>query len=1077
MGSPGLDIDGGNGNGGHLESDNGNDGHLPDDRGDGGHLPSDSGNGGYGEMDCAAPSQPDSSGTPSAELPPEEDRGEGDGSDHIPEAQAEQSSPAECVSEGGRASEPCSEQPADKLEAQRIFPAGGSFGLPGEEATAAGKLPRSGEPASRLEGGTSLALPEVACVGDPGEPGKDQLSGETADFREFGESRQEVAPSAGEEATASPSDGTGPEGASDEVSSPASAPEAPADHTLGAEPALREPVEGEVAVAGTATGIPEDHPGVSQAAAMAEAPPSAQTQPGRATTSETGEPTSPKRKRKRRRKKRKKAGGTVSTAETSQPQLARPQKLSKAEERWLRYQAAFRDYFHFRQKIDAVVPHQTLALNRGERLGVLRVKVEYDFEPFLAEAEKLCIPPGHPHADFLRGCLRDALLRLVMPALERELRRELTDKAEEHALRVFARNLRKLLLQPPVRNRRVLAIDPGLRSGCTAVALDEFGNVLGYGEFFVIGPREQLEKGKQLLCQLIDRYRIDLIAIGNGTGSRRTEPFIAQLLANELKDRNIQYCIVNEAGASLYSTSPIGREEFPDYTPALRSAISIGRRLQDPLSELVKIEPAHLGVGLYQHDIQAAHLRASLEEVVESCVNYVGVDVNTASVALLRYVSGLNQLTARRIYEYRRQNGPFRNRLQLREVPGIGEATFVQAAGFLKILDGDNPLDATWIHPESYPVAEKVLEVLGFKPQDLRQREQVEKLRQSIDKVNPRELSRQLNVGELTLRDILSQLARPGRDPREDLPGPIFRQSILRLQDLKPGMALQGTVSNVVDFGVFVDFGLPVTGLVHISEMSTKFVRDPHEVAEVGDIVHVWVREVDVERRRVSLTMIPPGTPRERSPRAAAPKVGAAPATEPRKSTQPAQGPPPARPTKAAPVQKPPRAEPPPPAAPKIEKPAVAPPAEKPAPAKPEKSREGRPARKRAAPAPVQLSEEVLSGKQPMRSFAELAQYFRLKRQQELQEKKQAAATRTEQPKRESAPPPAESSLPPEESPPPAPEAEPVTPAPSIPLSVPALAETPVAEEGPSVPVTPPPSEQGASLASETPPSVPENGG
>ncbi len=721
----------------------------------------------------------------------------------------------------------------------------------------------------------------------------------------------------------------------------------------------------------------------AEAAGTAEVP--AETSPSE---------TSPAKRKKSRKKKKRKKRSQAAPAETVVPP-PESRKLSRAEERWLRRRAAFRDYFNFRQRIDALAPHQILAINRGERLGVLRVKLEYDFEPFFQAAQEICIPPDHPHAEFLRGCLRDALLRLVMPALERDIRRELTEKAEEHALKVFARNLRKLLLQPPVRDQRVLAIDPGLRNGCTAVALDEFGNVLGYGNFRVVGGPEERQKGKELLCHLIERYRIDIIAIGNGTGSRQTERFVADLLANELKDHNLRYCIVNEAGASLYSTSPIGREEFPDYTPELRSAISIGRRLQDPLSELVKIEPAHLGVGLYQHDIQASHLKSSLAEVVESCVNYAGVDVNTASVALLRYVSGLNQLTAKRIYDYRRQNGPFRNRAQLREVPGIGEATFIQAAGFLKITGGDNPLDATWIHPESYPVAEKVLEVLGFRPADLRIRARMEELRAAVEKVNPQELARQLGLGELTLRDLLSQLARPGRDPREDLPGPIFRQGILRLQDLKPGMELMGTVANVVDFGAFVDFGLPITGLVHISELSTKYVRDVHEVAEVGDIVHVWVKDVDLKRRRVSLTMIPPGTPRatsgrkagEKQPESAAGRKTAAAAEVATAST--GQAPRERKPWR----ERDQRGRKPVPATPEVatgesaagaaaatssagtkspEHPAT----EK---AKPRSRARGKETRK----APIQLSEEVLSGKQPMRSFAELAQYFRLKAQQQ----------------------------------------------------------------------------------------------
>ncbi|MDW8079377.1 MAG: Tex-like N-terminal domain-containing protein [Thermoguttaceae bacterium] len=1047
MGSSAVDPEAGNGNGasGHEDAGNGNGGHLDPDCGDDSDKSespelSDAGSTPYDPQgSCDFPAVPDPGGQQGSEQP------EPSAGPVVPSS----SSAGETALPSTTADAP----PLPKAEGETTGPIGEASKPPEERL--APPAPEAQPPAT-FGAGEPAAEEAFSC----GIPGFEALAGEAQTA----------------EALAKPalSGETAEESAAPEMPIEPGKLETPAARALSGENALEAPSSADVKAAAPGATSEEAQPVSAAVLPEGEAAPAAQTQ--------AAEPARPKKKRKKRRKERKKAGAEKTAgeagvaAQATEPQAARPQKLSKAEERWLRSQAAFRDYFNFRQKIDSVVPHQTLALNRGERLGVLRVKFEYDFEPLMEEAEKLCIPPGHPHADFLRGCLRDALLRLVMPALERELRRELTDKAEEHALRVFARNLRKLLLQPPVRNRRVLAIDPGLKNGCTAVALDEFGNVLGYGEFFVIGPPEQLEKGKALLCQLIERYRIDLIAIGNGTGSRRTEPFVAGLLANELKDRNIHYCIVNEAGASLYSTSPIGREEFPDYSPALRSAISIGRRLQDPLSELVKIEPAHLGVGLYQHDIQAAHLRASLEEVVESCVNYVGVDVNTASVALLRYVSGLNQLTARRIYEYRRQNGPFRNRLQLREVPGIGEATFVQAAGFLKILDGDNPLDATWIHPESYPVAEKVLEFLGFKPEDLRHREQVEKLRQAIDKVNPKELSRQLRVGELTLRDILSQLARPGRDPREDLPGPIFRQSVLRLQDLKPGMALQGTVANVVDFGIFVDFGLPVTGLVHISEMSTKYVRDPHELAEVGDIVHVWVRDVDIKRRRVALTMIPPGTTRERVQRPSPAKVVSPPA-----AAGTAEG---ERPTQVSRQTRPPKKDQAPkprrseageaPQKPQEKAPVVQVTERTEVPARPETPRAARPARKRSAPAPpVQLSEEVLAGKQPMRSFAELAQYFRLKRELESKQQKRAAESPPKG-RGEQGPAPEESRPAQDVSASPLAEGEAVIPLPIAPI--PAAPEPTAAGQATAVPVVPAPTEAAAGLPPEGSAQTPSEG-
>jgi uncharacterized protein len=521
----------------------------------------------------------------------------------------------------------------------------------------------------------------------------------------------------------------------------------------------------------------------------------------------------------------------------------------------------FRDYFEFSEPLDRVPPHRVLAINRGEKAKLLRVKVEADNETMQLSADELLVPPEHPHAEFLRGCGRDALARLVIPSLEREVRRELTDWAEAHAVQVFARNLRNLLLQPPVRGRRVLAVDPGFKSGCKLAALDEFGNLLDQAVIHLVGKPQRREEGKQKLVELIKRHQLTLVAIGNGTACRESEELMSELLAGELQDQGVAYVIVNEAGASVYSTSPLGREEFPEYDATLRGAISIGRRIQDPLSELVKIDPANIGVGLYQHDVKAKHLRASLDAVVESCVNYVGVDLNTASPALLRYVSGLNQLTARRVYDHRAQHGPFRTREQLKEVAGFGEAAFVQAAGFLKI-NGDNPLDATWIHPESYELAGRVLETVGGSVTELADREAAGRISQKTAELDLEALGTQWGAGTLLLQDILAQLARPGRDPREDLPLPIFKKGVLKLDDLTQGMELAGTVLNVVDFGAFVDIGLHDTGLVHISQLANKYVRDPHEVVSVGDIVKVWVHEIDKTRRRVSLTMIAPGTQR-----------------------------------------------------------------------------------------------------------------------------------------------------------------------------------------------------------------------
>ncbi len=518
----------------------------------------------------------------------------------------------------------------------------------------------------------------------------------------------------------------------------------------------------------------------------------------------------------------------------------------------------FRDYFDYGERLDRVPAHRLLAINRGERAKLLRVRIDAPAEELQAVAEAVLVPAEHPHAEFLRGCSRDALTRLVLPSLEREIRREMTDGCEAHAVEVFARNLRNLLLQPPVRGRRVLALDPGFKSGCKAVVIDECGTPLAHDVLHVVGGAEKREAAGRRVVELVQAHACSVIAIGNGAAARETEALVAELVAGELAPLDVGYSIVNEAGASVYSTSPYGREELPGHEAAIRSAISIGRRLQDPLSELVKIEPANIGVGLYQHDVKARHLRDSLESVVESCVNYVGVDVNTASPAILRRVSGLNQATAKNLHEWRTTRGPFTSRRQFLEVPGFGEAAYVQAVGFLKITDGTDPLDATWIHPESYDVATKVLERLGGSPADLASRQLAEPLAERVALVDLDGLAVELGVGRLLLADILEQLQRPGRDPREDLPLPFFKKGVLKLEDLEVGMELHGAVLNVVDFGVFVDIGLHDSGLVHISQLSSRYVRDPHDVVSVGEIVRVWVLELDKARRRVALTMISP---------------------------------------------------------------------------------------------------------------------------------------------------------------------------------------------------------------------------
>ena len=742
----------------------------------------------------------------------------------------------------------------------------------------------------------------------------------------------------------------------------------------------------------------------------------------------------------------------------------------------------YRDYFAYSEPVAHIPPHRVLAINRGDKEGPLKVKLEVA-RPEIEAATFAQLPlEGHPQADFFRKSALDALDRLLLPSMEREVRRDLTEVAERHAVDVFARNLRSLLLQPPIPKQVVMAIDPGFRNGCKVAILGAHGELLDHGVIHPHPPQNRRHEAKLFLKDLVGKHKVGVVAIGNGTACRETEELIAEIIAEgthfhenpqaaalpaestpaeapaitaevaepvepqtaataempapetpeadapaggtngeanatvdeasepveslppisggspesetespaepsastpddatpeaeshqveaspepselheppkaealpapeehglapaeaehgspreesipapvaegitavgapteapttgsepaapspppagrEPRQRNrdqsprppkpkgpppppkphpadeqlaqLAYVIVNEAGASVYSVSPVGREEFPDFDDKVRGTISIGRRLQDPLAELVKIEPQNIGVGLYQHDVNPKQLKESLEGVIASCVNFVGVDLNTASVPLLRHVSGLNQLTARRVVERRTQQGPYTSRAQLMEVEGVGPATFTQAAGFLKIGGGENPLDRTWVHPESYASAEKLLEKLEFTPDIVRDRERLSGLHTKLDEANIPELAKELEVGEPTLRDIFDALARPDRDPRDDLPKPIFKKGVLKLEDLTAGMELKGTVLNVVDFGAFVDIGLKDSGLVHISQLANRYIKSPHDVVSVGDVVSVWVMGVDGERKRVSLTMVKPGTERPRGERA-----------------------------------------------------------------------------------------------------------------------------------------------------------------------------------------------------------------
>ena len=590
----------------------------------------------------------------------------------------------------------------------------------------------------------------------------------------------------------------------------------------------------------------------------------------------------------------------------------------------------YRNYFDYAEPVSKIPPHRCLAINRGEKEGHLRVKLEWDEASAKSRGADALRIAGHRFQEFVEACLADALARLLEPSLEREIRRDLTERAETHAVEVFAANLKNLLLQPPFCGKRVLAIDPGFRTGCKVAMLDEYGNCLANDVIYVTGSAEKKAAARGRIAELLSQHGCELIAIGNGTACRECEELISEMIAGDLP--HLRYTVVNEAGASIYSTSTIAREEFPDFDATIRGTISIGRRLQDPLSELVKIDPQHIGVGMYQHDVANRRLKESLDQVVESCVNYVGVDLNTASTSLLRYVSGFNQLIARRVVEFRRERGRFTNRRQLLDVPGIGESTFTQAAGFLKIADGENPLDETWIHPESYEVAEKVLDRLSTSPAELGSaKSPPAELQQRLLDLDVNGLARDLSVGAPTCRDILEALARPGRDPRAEFPGPVFKQGILNLEDLQEGMELTGTVLNVVDFGVFVDIGLKDSGLVHISEMAGRYIRSPHEVAAVSDIVTVWVLGVDRERRRVSLTMIKPGTPRH----------------ERRKTPSESQQP-------DARKAKPPAGAAPPAAPPKQERRRTA---------KPNKP-------------PAKLSSEMKSGEEPLKGFDQLKEFW-----------------------------------------------------------------------------------------------------
>lgn len=520
----------------------------------------------------------------------------------------------------------------------------------------------------------------------------------------------------------------------------------------------------------------------------------------------------------------------------------------------------YRTYYDFESPLNRMASHRVLAINRAEGEDVLKVSIAVDQDKIIAYLLKNWVKDENsPAAALIAQAAKDSYQRLIAPSIEREIRRQLTETAEEQAIRIFSRNLKALLMEPPVRGKTVLGIDPAFRTGCKLAVVDPTGKVQAVDVIYPVPPHNKREEARLTLLRLISQHQVDVIAIGNGTASRETEQFIAQFIGEETP--HLAYVIVSEAGASVYSASPLAREEFPQLDVAERSAISIARRLQDPLAELVKIDPQSIGVGQYQHDVSPNRLKESLSFVVETAVNQVGVDVNTASVSLLEHVSGLNKGIAQKIVRYRDEHGPFLNRKELLKVPGLGAKTFQQAAGFLRIFDGTDPFDQTPIHPESYREAERLLKELGFSKGALG----TEELRRALQDLAIPQWSRRLGVGEPTLADIVEALQRPRRDPRDELPPPLFRKDILHLEDLKPGMKLRGTVRNVVDFGAFVDIGVEQDGLVHISELSTAYVRHPFDVVGVGDVVTVWVKEVDLKRERISLTMIDPEGEGEKS--------------------------------------------------------------------------------------------------------------------------------------------------------------------------------------------------------------------
>lgn len=516
--------------------------------------------------------------------------------------------------------------------------------------------------------------------------------------------------------------------------------------------------------------------------------------------------------------------------------------------------ATYQMYFDFNEKVNRIPSHRILAINRAEKENAIKLKIQKPEENIIDFIERDVIKDKNSnYANILEDTVEDSFKRLIEPSVEREIRSDLTEKAEEKAIKVFGQNAKQLLMGAPLKGLTVMGFDPAYRTGCKIAVIDETGKLLATTTVYPTEPQNKVEEAKKKLKSLIKKYNINMIAIGNGTASRESEKFVADMISEI--DQEVYYAIVSEAGASVYSASKLATEEYPDINVSLRGAISIARRLQDPLAELVKIDPKAIGIGQYQHDVNQKKLAESLAGVVENAVNEVGVDVNTATPSLLSYVSGINKTIANNIVKYRDENGKITERKELLKVPKLGKVAYQQCAGFIRIFDGKNPLEITAVHPESYEKAEQLLENIGYKKEDLKDSEKLKDIKLKLSSVNIKEMSQKLEIGEMTLKDIIDELSKPGRDPRDEMPKPILRSDVLKFEDLKEGMVLNGTVRNVIDFGAFVDIGVKHDGLVHISELSENYVKNPSDVVSIGDIIKVKVIKIDNDRQKVSLSM------------------------------------------------------------------------------------------------------------------------------------------------------------------------------------------------------------------------------